>query len=143
MSNERTVICTFDHPYPNPSQGLIFALFEKINDEYYPINTEEDFCPTERVFVTRGYDDLEDKFKDNLFEVVVRPTNQDTKEGNCRYVTVGESASSLKGSFLCVQSVQAPSIPDKNSPSIKINNQINTTFNYVRCCRQSAWPIQR
>lgn len=126
MSNERTVICTFDHPYPNPSQGLIFALFEKINDEYYPINTEEEFCPTERVFVTRGYDDLEDKFKDNLFEVVVRPTNQDTKEGNCRYVTVGESASSLKGGFLCVQGVQAPSIPDKNSPSIKINNQINT-----------------
>lgn len=141
MSNERTVICTFDHPYPNPSQGLLFALFEKINDEYHPINEEEEFCPTEKVFVTRGYDDLEDKFKDSLFEVVVRPTNQDTKEGNCRYVTIGESASNLKGGFMCVQSLNASAVPDKNSPFVKISNPINTRLIMLDVDEKIAGPF--
>ncbi|EKI2325272.1 hypothetical protein ACRQPS_005199 [Klebsiella pneumoniae] len=62
-----------------------------------PINQSEFFCETEQVFVTGGFSEIKDKFKDNLFEATCSPTNFEKKEGDCKYVTRFNACEEIKG----------------------------------------------
>ncbi|MDO6841126.1 hypothetical protein Q4602_16710 [Paraglaciecola chathamensis] len=78
----RTVICILDHSYSNTTQGLVEVLYEKVDDLYYPINEKEFFCNTNSVFITKGYEDIEEKYGSQIFEIKAFPSKNELKEGD-------------------------------------------------------------
>lgn len=83
---ERRVLCTTEKGYSSEREeqiGKLRVYFEILNNgDISPINESEPFCETEQVFVTSGYADIKDKFKNSLFEVVCMPTTFEQKDGN-------------------------------------------------------------
>ncbi|GAA6203878.1 AAA family ATPase [Thalassotalea sp. SU-HH00458] len=120
---ERAIIAYLDHSFRNSShQGIVQAVFEKINDEYYPINTKEHFCDTKMVFVTAGYDDLESRYTHELFELRVNETSKEMEDGKCRYVSTGQHASPIKSKLVTAQIIKNV-VPDHNNMLITTSNK--------------------
>ncbi|MBD8155775.1 AAA family ATPase [Pantoea agglomerans] len=121
---ERKVLCTIEKGYTSEREDQIgklrvyFEVFE--NGDILPINQMEFFCDTEQVFVTSGYSDIKEKFKNNLFEAICIPTNFEQKDGNCRYVTRASSCDEIKG--LQVSQVYDVSLPTPNDPLIAVDD---------------------
>lgn len=82
--NDRKVLCTVDRAFYGEREdqfGKLKAYYEVFsNGEIIPINQSEFFCETEQVFVTGGFSEIKDKFKDNLFEATCSPTNFEKKK---------------------------------------------------------------
>lgn len=116
----RTVICILDHPYSNTTQGLVEVLYEKVGDFYYPINEKEFFCNTNSVFITKGYEDIEEKYGNQVFEIKAFPSKNELKDGDSRYVSTIESASALTSNFACAEIVQTIP-PSSSEPKISID----------------------
>ncbi|WP_326902338.1 AAA family ATPase [Kosakonia cowanii] len=99
--NERKVMCTVDRSYYGDREeqfGKLRAYYEIFsNGEVLPINKGDFFCETEQVFVTGGFSEIKEKYKDSLFEVICTPTNFEKKEGDCKYVTRFSSCEEIKG----------------------------------------------
>ncbi|BCZ60033.1 ATPase AAA [Serratia marcescens] len=121
---ERKVLCTIEKGYSSEREEQIgklrvyFEVFE--NGDILPINQMEFFCETEQVFVTSGYSDIKERFKNNLFEAICIPTNFDQKDGNCKYVTRANSCDEIKG--LQVSQVYDVSLPTPNDPLIAVDD---------------------
>ncbi|MDE8754346.1 AAA family ATPase [Pectobacterium polaris] len=121
---ERKVLCTIEKGYSSEREEQIgklrvyFEVFE--NGDILPINKIEFFCDTEQVFVTSGYSDIKEKFKNNLFEAICIPTNFEQKDGNCRYVTRANSCDEIKG--LQVSQIYDVSLPTPNDPLISVDD---------------------
>lgn len=121
---ERKVLCTIEKGYSSEREEQIgklrvyFEVFE--NGDILPINKMDFFCDTEQVFVTSGYSDIKEKFKNNLFEAICIPTNFEQKDGNCRYVTRANSCDEIKG--LQVSQVYDVSLPTPNDPLIAVDD---------------------
>ena len=116
----RILICQLDHSYSNPTQGIVKALYEKIDELYYPINTQEYFCETSNVFITKGYDDIEDKFSEQLFEVKAFHTKHEIKEGDCTYVSTIDSVESFTHFLGCAEIIKS-SLPKQSNSTIPVN----------------------
>ena len=121
MSNdrqlERKVICAIERGYDKSESdiGKLRAFYEVLpNNELVAINSLEEFCPTERVFVTGQFTELKDKFGDKLFEATCIPSNFEAREGDCRYVTRTSSCSEIKG-LICCQIFDHP-LPNISNP---------------------------
>lgn len=100
MAQERIIICILDHAYGNDNDnGKARALFEQIDDEIHPINKKEFFCESGHVFIMRGYDDIQEKYGDGLFLLKCTESRNFIKEGDCKYVSAFEHASSIRSKF--------------------------------------------
>ncbi|WP_048781305.1 MULTISPECIES: AAA family ATPase [Pantoea] len=121
---ERKVLCTIEKSYSSERDEQIgklrvyFEVFE--NGDILPINQMEFFCDTEQVFVTSGYSDIKERFKNNLFEAVCIPTSFEQKDGNCKYVTRANACEEIKG--LQVSQIYDVSLPTPNEPSIVVED---------------------
>lgn len=131
---ERRVLCTTEKGYSSEREeqiGKLRVYFEILNNgDISPINESEPFCETEQVFVTSGYADIKDKFKNSLFEVVCMPTTFEQKDGNCKYVTRASSCEEIKGLQVC--QVFDEKIPTPNEPTIVVSDTPATRTLLVR-----------
>ncbi len=118
---ERVVICSLAKRHGiDGDRGKVKVLFEKINDKLSPINTEEFFCATKEVFITRDYSELEEKYQGDIFELKCTPSKYELNEGDCKYVSFPEHASPIR-SKLSVSEVIITSLPDISNPEIRLN----------------------
>lgn len=116
----RLTICQLDHSYSNPTQGLVKVIFEKIDDYYYPINSKEHFCETSNIFITKGYDDIEEKFLDQLFEVKAFHTKNEIGDGDCRYVSTSDNIDPFTHTLGCAEIIKS-SLPKQSNSTIPVN----------------------
>lgn len=128
-TSERKVLCTIERGYSSLEReeqiGKLKVFFEVLgNGDLTPINEGDFFCETEQVFVTSGYAEIKEKFKNNLFEAVCVPTNFEQKDGNCKYVTRASSCEEIKGLQVC--QVYEESLPSPNAPSIVVSDAPTT-----------------
>ena len=124
---ERKVICSVERAYGSSERdvGKLRAFFEILpTNEVVPINSTENFCETERVFVTGQFSELKEKFGDKLFEVICIPSNVETREGDCRYVTRMTSCTDIKGLQCC--QVFDHQLPDASQPELVIDIKPST-----------------
>ncbi|WP_440827118.1 hypothetical protein [Psychrobacter cryohalolentis] len=83
-----------------PTLGYLRAVAAKDGDSYIELDALN-FCPSKKIFVTRDYEEIDNKFKEfELFKVTVIESmydSEDTRpERNCKYVTKASEASTLK-----------------------------------------------
>ncbi|WP_254185844.1 hypothetical protein [Pantoea sp. B270] len=131
---ERRVLCTIEKGYSSEREeqiGKLRVFFEILNNgDISPINESEPFCETEQVFVTSGYADIKEKFKNTLFEVICMPTTFEQKDGNCKYVTRASSCEEIKGLQVC--QVFDEKVPTPNEPIIVVSDSPATRTLLVR-----------
>jgi len=121
-----------DHPFnSNPHQGIVNALFEKDGNEYYPINTKDFQCSTEQVFIMNGYEDIESKYENSLFELRVQLSNREVKDGACNYISTSDYSSPLKTKLACAQIFDAP-VPDSNKMSLTVYSLPKATTIFLK-----------
>ena len=114
---ERSILAFKLHSKVNPDQGNIRPVAEIIDRELKELNADN-FCRTNRVFVTTGYQTLDEKFKKwQIFRSPIKPSdyiseNIDPSEAS-RYLTQGTKAERLKPSEL-IEIIEGE-LPDKNS----------------------------
>jgi hypothetical protein len=113
---ERSILAFKLHSKVNPDQGNIRPIAEIIDHDLRELNAEN-FCRTNRVFVTTGYQTLDEKFKKwQVFRSPIKPSdyiseNIDPSEAS-RYLTQGTKAERLKPSEL-IEIIEGE-LPDKN-----------------------------
>lgn len=131
---ERKVLCTIEKGYTSEREeqiGKLRVYFEVLsNGDISPINEAEFFCTTEQVFVTSGYAEIKDSFKNNLFEAICIPTNFEQKDGNCKYVTRASSCEDIKGLQVC--QVYDVNLPSPNDPIIVVDEHPVTKTLLIR-----------
>jgi hypothetical protein len=124
-SRERKVLCTIEKSYHSERDeqlGKLRVFFEVLpNGDVTPINTVEEFCQTNKVFVTSGFGDIKDKFGQNLFEATCTESRMELKEGDCRYVTRFDSCEELKG--LLASQVYESSLPSPSDPKLFVDEK--------------------
>lgn len=108
----------------NPTLGYLRAVAEKVSDSYISLNTKN-FCASEKIFVTRDYEQIDNKYNDfELFKATViesqYPSDDSRPERNCKYVTKASETSILKSRDLI--EVIVSSLPDPNNMVIDISN---------------------
>lgn len=134
QSNTKEVIVyKLGSQYSNTNLGYLKAVAEKIDDSYISLNSEN-FCPSERVFVTHGYEDIDDRYSDfQIFKVTVKESNfrsEDSRsERNCNYVTTFEDAVDLKPREM-VEIIPCP-LPDANNMVVSVNIMPSTSYIYL------------
>jgi hypothetical protein len=113
---ERSILAFKLHSKVNPDQGNIRPVAEIIDRELKELNADN-FCRTNRVFVTTGYQTLDEKFKKwQIFRSPIKPSdyiseNIDPSEAS-RYLTQGTKAERLKPSEL-IEIIEGE-LPDRN-----------------------------
>jgi hypothetical protein len=113
---ERSILAFKLHSKVNPDQGNIRPVAEIIDRELKELNADN-FCRTNRVFVTTGYQTLDEKFKKwQIFRSPIKPSdyiseNIDPSEAS-RYLTQGTKADRLKPSEL-IEIIEGE-LPDRN-----------------------------
>lgn len=129
------------HAKENPLLGFVKPLFREINGEYVALNSEN-FCQSGRVFITSGYDEIENKYKSHeLFKIEVFKDENHAPVASynpSQYVASGRKTERLRPRDL-VEIVNAE-LPDPNSrflseevsvPGTKyifVKNQNNAAF---------------
>lgn len=127
------IVYKFEPQSSNPTLGLLRAVAEKIDNAYIPLTTSN-FCLSQKVFVTHGYEEINDKYKEyQLFKVIVKETEVLLDDGwsdrNCTYVTKSSEASNLKPSEMV--EIISVALPDPNNMVIGIDNLPSTTYIYL------------
>lgn len=118
----------------NPTLGYLRAVAEKIDDTYIPLNTSN-FCPTGKIFVTHGYEEIDSRYSEfELFKVLAKETefrseSEVRTERNCEYVTKFSEASSLKPREI-VEIVPA-SLPNPNNMILSVSAIPSTVYIYI------------
>lgn len=96
--------------------------------------TNENFCPSGKIFVTSAYDELDSKYNDHeLFKITVFESqyrNPDIPEDrNCRFVTQGFKNTEIKPREFV--EVLLSELPDPNFPIIDYKIKPSTTYIYL------------
>lgn len=122
---ERKVLCKIEKTYPSDREeqqlGKLRVFFEVMpNGEVLPINSTEEFCNTNQVFVTSGYHEIKNKFGNNLFEASCSPSRSELKDGDCRYVTRFDHCEDIKGVQAC--QIFEGELPDPSDPRLIIQD---------------------
>lgn len=111
---ERTILAVKLHSKANPDQGDIRSIAEYIDGQLCELNN---FCHTNKVFVTIGYQHINDKFREcEVFRITVSPieylsSSIDSYEAS-KYRTQGTKAEKLKPNEL-IEIIDGE-LPDKN-----------------------------
>lgn len=116
-----------------PTLGYLRAVFEKIGDAYIPLNAQN-FCASEKIFVTRDYEEIDSRYDEfELFKVTViksQYSSDDSRpERNCKYVTKASEAINLKPRELI--EIIANSLPDPNDMMLDVPNIPSTPYVYL------------
>ena len=119
--------------HSNPNLGYLRAVAEKINDSYISLNSKN-FCPSEKIFVTHGYEDIEDRYsRFQIFKVTVKESDfrsEDSRsERNCKYVTSFSDAVDLKPREM-VEIIPC-ALPDANNMIVSVNIMPSTSYVYL------------
>lgn len=132
-----------------PTLGYLRAVAEKEGDSYVALNAQN-FCPSEKVFVTRDYEEINDKYKNfQLFKVTIiesqYPSDDLRPERNCKYVTKFSETSDLKPRDLV--EIISCTLPDPNMMVINITTIPSTTYIYINdkgvCYGPFKWNIEK
>lgn len=125
ISRERKVLCTIEKSYHSERDdqlGKLRVFFEILpNGDVTPINSVEEFCFTNQVFVTSGFRDIKEKFGLNLFEATCTESRGELKDGDCRYVTRFDFCEEVKG--LLASQVYENDLPSPSQPSIFVDER--------------------
>lgn len=143
---ERIILAFKLHSKVNPDQGNIRPVAEIIDGQLSEL-TANNFCRTGRVFVTTGYQNIEDKFREGqIFRSPVRPSdyiseNIDPSEAS-RYLTLGTKADRLKPSEL--MEIMDGELPDRNTRYFDNGEIPSTDYLFIRnrdneCFGPFAW----
>lgn len=116
-----------------PTLGYLRAVAAKDGDSYTELNAFN-FCPSKKIFVTRDYEEIDNKFRDfELFKVTVIESMYDSEdsrpERNCKYVTKASEASSLKSREMVEIIVSA--LPNPNEMIIGVSKVPSTSYIYI------------
>lgn len=128
------IVYKLDAQQNNPTLGYLRPVAEKIDDEYIPLN-ENNFCPSGKIFVTNGYEDIDARYsKFELFKVAVKETefrseSEIRTERNCKYVTKFSEATSLKPREM-VEIIPC-SLPNPNNMVVAVNSIPSTVYVYL------------
>jgi hypothetical protein len=125
QKEERTILAFKLHSKVNPDQGDIRPVAQ-INDngKWDEVN-ENNFCRTKKVFVTAGYQHIDEKFKEGqIFRTTVSlaeyiSSNVDPNAAS-RYITQGIKAERLKPNEL-IEVIEGD-LPDRNTRYFENNN---------------------
>lgn len=118
----------------NLTLGYLRAVAEKIDDTYIPLN-ERNFCPSGKIFVTHGYEEIDARYSEfELFKVLAKETefrseSEVRSDRNCEYVTKFSEASSLKPREM-VEIVPC-SLPNPNNMVVSVNTIPSTVYIYL------------
>lgn len=118
----------------NPTLGYLRAVAEKVDDKYIPLN-EYNFCPSGKIFVTHGYEEIDSRYSEfELFKVIVKETEfrsevEVRSERNCEYVTKFSEASNLKPREM-VEIIPA-ALPSPNKMTVNVNTIPSTVYVYL------------
>ena len=137
------------HPqHSNPSFGLLRVVAERTDSGYVEV-TEEGFCPTGKVFVTKDYDDLDQKYAEfQLFKVFASQSKfkdeEQRSEKDCRYVTTAFGTEPLKPKELI--EIMSHKLPDPNSPMADLKELPTTPYIYLDdngvCYGPFKWTLE-
>lgn len=73
--------------------GEVKVVFEKFDSKLYPINKKEFFCHTEKVFITKDYEEIDNKYDNS--ELFFLEITGDSTSGECSYISIGSKATKL------------------------------------------------
>lgn len=134
---------------PNkPTLGYLRAVAEKEGDSYVALSAQN-FCPSEKVFVTRDYEEIDEKYEDfELFKVTIiesqYPSEDSRPERNCKYVTKFSESSNLKPRELV--EIVSCNLPDPNVMDINVEVVPSTTYIYINdsgvCYGPFKWNVE-
>lgn len=115
------------------TKGYLRAVMEKQNDEYVALDAVN-FCPSEKVFVTTAYDEIDEKYQEfELFKVTISESQFRSadirQERNCKYVTQGFKNVPLKSRELI--EIIIGELPDPNQMVLNINLIPSTKYIYI------------
>jgi hypothetical protein len=128
---ERIVICSLAKGFGTEGdRGKVNVFFEKINDKLESINSNEFFCETNEVFITRNYSELEEEYSKELFELKCAPSKFEVNEGDCKYVSTPENASKIR-SKLNVSEIISCTLPEISNPEISIETLPHTKTVFI------------
>lgn len=114
--NERIIIGIKRGAKINTSLGLVAAIAEEVDGKLSPI-TMENFCPTREVFITNGYEEIEENFREyELFKIRVE-FNQ-TQSGPCTYKASGHAAQRIQPNEIA--EIIHAELPDRNHRRLNI-----------------------
>lgn len=127
------IVYKLDAQQNNPTLGYLKAVAEKDGESYKPLNSKN-FCPSGKVFVTHGFEEIESRYGEfEIFRVTVKETlfpSEDTRtEKNCQYITNFSESSDLKPREM-VEIVKC-ALPDPNNMIVGVNETPSTVYVYI------------
>ena len=116
-----------------PTLGYLRAVSEKVGDSYIPLNAQN-FCTSEKIFVTRDYEEIDSRYDEfELFKVTViksqYPSDDLRPERNCQYVTKASEATNLKPRELI--EIIVGSLPNPNNMVLDVPSIPSTPYVYL------------
>ncbi|MYM84156.1 hypothetical protein GTP44_19650 [Duganella sp. FT50W] len=133
-SMDRTVLAQTLYPNSsNPLIGMVFPVAEIVDDKVIPIS-RDNFCKTQKVFITSHYDELEKRFPDHtLFKLKVTPNlkksdNIDSTQA-CEYIATANMADEAKARDF-FQVINAP-LPNPNGRLIQTVGMPSTKYIFI------------
>lgn len=130
------------------TKGYLRAVAEKQNDTLIALNSEN-FCPSEKIFVTSAYDEIDQKYqKFELFKITVTESQFRTldvrQERNCTYVARGFNNEALKPRELI--EIIIGELPSPNYMVVDIKHIPSTNYIYLvdkkdHCFGPFKWEV--
>lgn len=110
----------------NSSLGYVKPIGEIIEGKLVQIDMDE-FCKSGKVFITKGYSSLEEKYSHNqIFKLTIRLSETD---GSCRYVATSDQAEEVKSKdFFQIISC---SLPDANNRLVLLEELPITRYVFI------------
>lgn len=147
IKEERTIFAFKLHSKSNPDHGDIRPIAEIIDNKLIELN-HINFCHTNKVFVTSGYQiNIDDKFRDGqIFRITVNLPEYKSSivdpHAACKYVTQGTKVEKLKPSEL-IEIIDGE-LPDRNNRYFNNGIYPGTEYIFIRsksgeCFGPFAW----
>ncbi len=134
MSEVRTVLAHVLYPNANSENlGMVRPIAEVIDDRLEPVNAES-FCPTMKVFITGGYEELDKRYPlPQLFRLQVslntNPSENVDPSRYSRYVANSKQAEAVKPREY-FEIISAP-LPDANARVVAMERIPGTRYIFV------------
>ena len=135
LNEIRTVLAHVLHANPNSdgALGTVRTVAEIVDDKIIPI-TQDSFCPTMKVFIISGYEDLEKRFPPpNLFRLQVSVNGNLSENSDpsnySRYISSFKRAEPVK--FKDFFEVFRSSLPEANAREILVSNLPGTRYIFI------------
>lgn len=142
---ERLIVAYKLYAKSDSNKGFICPVAEIKEEKYFPLN-RDNFCDTEKVFITSGYsEDIDNKFNSHdLFIIDVNESSQKSElvdeDKACTYVSQGYRAKRLRPRE-CIQIVKAE-LPDPNVRKLNISRPITEYIFLLNSSNECLGPFK-